>query len=96
MIIRKVGVWSVSRMYGTLSAVMGLIFGACVALFSLVGAGLSSHDEVPALVGMLFGVGAVIFLPIFYGVLGVIVGALGAALYNVFAAVVGGVEIDVQ
>jgi hypothetical protein len=32
-------VWSVSRIHGTLSAAMGLIFGALLALFSIVGAG---------------------------------------------------------
>jgi hypothetical protein len=44
----------------------------------------------------MLGIGAVVFLPIFYGVLGLIAGALGAVLYNVFAGLVGGIEIDVQ
>jgi hypothetical protein len=37
----------------------------------------------------------VIFLPILYGVLGLVVGAIGAALYNLLAGIIGGVEIDV-
>ena len=35
-------------------------------------------------------------LPIFYGVMGLLAGALGAVLYNVFAGMVGGVAIDVE
>jgi hypothetical protein len=96
MIIRRVGVWSVSRMYGVMSAVFGLIAGLIFACFALIGAGVASHNpEVPSFAGPLFGVGAVIFLPIFYGVMGLVAGAIGAALYNVFAGMVGGIEIDV-
>jgi hypothetical protein len=43
----------------------------------------------------MIGVGAVIFLPIFYGVMGLVAGAIVGALYNVFAGMVGGIEIDV-
>jgi len=37
-----------------------------------------------------------IFLPIMYGVIGFIAGAIGAALYNLVAGVVGGIEIEVE
>ena len=96
MIIRRVGVWSMSRMYGALTAAGGLIGGLILACFALVGTGLASqNEEMPAFMAPLLGIGAVIVLPILYGVMGLVVGALGAALYNVFAGIVGGVEIDV-
>jgi hypothetical protein len=44
----------------------------------------------------MFGVGAIILLPVCYGLLGLVSGAVGAALYNLFAGVFGGVEVDVQ
>ena len=97
MVIRRIGVWSVARMYGTVSALMGLLFGAVLAVLSLVGAGLAGrNEELSSFMAPAFGVGAVIFLPICYGVMGVIVGALGATFYNIFAGMVGGVEIEVQ
>jgi Transmembrane domain of unknown function (DUF3566) len=97
MIVKSVGVWSVGRMYGTLSAVMGLLFGSFLAIFSVVGTGLAGrNDDMPAFFGLLFGAGAVVVLPIFYGVLGLLMGALGATLYNLFAGLVGGVELDLQ
>jgi hypothetical protein len=95
MIIRRVGVWSVSRMYGALTAVAGLVGGLIFACIALVGAGLGPrNEEMPAFIGTAFGVGAVIIFPILYGVMGLVVGAIGAVLYNVFAGMVGGIEID--
>lgn len=46
--------------------------------------------------GLLFGVGSVIFLPIFYGVLGFVFGLLTALLYNLVARFVGGIEVEVE
>jgi hypothetical protein len=47
-----------------------------------------------ALIGVFLGAGAVVALPIFYGVLGFVFGALGAAIYNLAARLVGGIEIE--
>ena len=95
MVVRKVGVWSVARMYGALSGGMGLIFGLGLAVASLVGFSLAEGDE-PVLIATAMGVGAVVILPLFYGVLGICVGAVGAFLYNLLAGVVGGVTIEVE
>ena len=95
MILRRFGVFSVAKVYGALTAGMGLLFGILVALGSMIGLGLSEGNEPPFLAAM-FGVGAVIFLPIFYGILGFCIGALMAALYNLFAGVVGGVRVEFE
>lgn len=101
MVIRHVGVWSVARLYGALSAAMGLLIGAVIAAASAIGGAAGAmSDSTSGLgagsLGMLFGVGAIIFLPICYGLLGLIGGAIAAALYNVFAGILGGIELDVQ
>ena len=95
MIVKRFGVWSVAKVYGALSAAMGLLFGLIVAAVSVVGVGLAD-EETPRFMASLFGVGAVIFLPLCYGVLGVVMGALSAALYNLFAGMVGGVNIETE
>ena len=95
MVVKKVGIWSVARMYGALSGGMGLLIGLGIALASAVGLSLAEGDE-PAFVAAAMGVGAIVILPIFYGVLGVCAGAIGALLYNVLAGVVGGVTIEVE
>lgn len=95
MVIRRFGIWSVARLYGLLSAAMGLLVGLGIAVASTVGMSMAEGDEPPFLAGI-FGVGAVVILPIFYGVMGICGGAIGAALYNVLAGVVGGVTLDVE
>jgi len=101
MVIRRFGVWSVARLAAVLYAGLGFIIGAIVALISLVGAGIASglHDANIPNAGMLtafFGMGAIIVLPICYGLIGLIFGALTAALYNLFAGMVGGIEVETQ
>jgi hypothetical protein len=105
MVIQRLGVWSVARLYGGISATFGLIAGIFFALISTLG-GLAGALNADASargagfavggLGALFGVGAIIFLPICYGLLGLAGGALGAALYNLFAGMFGGIEVEVQ
>ena len=95
MVVKSIGVASAAKIYGAISAAFGLVFGLLLALGSLLGAGLSDTSE-GAFFAPILGVGAIIILPIFYGVMGLIGGAIGAVLYNVFAGMVGGVRLDVE
>ena len=99
MIVRRIGVLSCAKVLGALYAALGLIFGAIITLMSLMGAAmgaaLSDGSGVGAgLFGMLLGVGAIIALPIFYGLLGFISGALMAWFYNLAAKFTGGIALD--
>ena len=98
MVIRRVGVASAAKIGGALYAVIGLIIGLGFAAFSLLGAGIAAQagaGDVPSFIGPLFGVGAIIFAPVFYGLLGAIGGALTAAVYNLVAGMTGGLDIEV-
>ena len=57
---------------------------------------MAGTKEFGALAGGLVGIGAIIALPIFYGLLGFVVFAIGAWLYNLAAGFVGGIRIDVE
>ncbi|MGH7784156.1 MAG: hypothetical protein ACREO5_09995, partial [Candidatus Binatia bacterium] len=46
--------------------------------------------------GVVIGIVAMIGIPIMYGIIGFIGGAIGAAVYNIFAGFVGGIEIEVE
>lgn len=101
MVIRKIGVLSCGKVSGTLYALLGLLIGGFFALFSLIGAGamMAARDESGAgrmggMFGAMFGVGAIILFPLFYGVLGFIGGLITAFLYNLVAGFVGGIEVD--
>jgi hypothetical protein len=95
MIVKRVGVASVAKIYGAITAAFGLLIGLMFATASLIGAGFADSGP-EAIMGPIFGVGAIIALPIMYGVMGLIGGAIGALLYNAFAALVGGVELDIE
>ena len=100
MVIRHVGVWSVARLYGALSAAMGLLIGGFIALISLAGgaAGAFGQGGDPPMgpFAMMFGAGAIVLLPLCYGILGLIGGALGAVLYNLFAGMFGGIQLETE
>jgi hypothetical protein len=101
MTVKRVGIGSAAKLSGAIYASVGLIFGVIFALVSLVGAGIASqfasgNDGTPPFVGAIFGVGAIVALPLLYGLFGVISGAIGAGLYNLFAGLVGGLEVELQ
>ena len=98
MILKSIGVWSCARISGAIYGTLGILFGLLFAFLSFIGAGLSATQAggESALVGLFFGVGAVFILPVFYGVMGLIMGAITAVLYNLFAGMVGGLELDLE
>lgn len=93
--IEKIGVSSAAKIYGLTLAVLGFILGIFYALFFTAFSGLFGDDIPIAGVGGL-GIFMVIAIPIFYGIMGFIVGALGAVVYNFVASKVGGLEIQLS
>jgi len=97
MVVKKLGIFSFAKVSGILDALFGLVSGVIFSLMSLVvgsiGRGMGNES---AMFGMMFGVGAIIFLPIFYGVIGFVFSALFAWLYNLIAGWVGGFEIELE
>lgn len=96
MIVKRLAPMSFAKVAGVLYVLFGLLFGGLISVVSILGAGLGMTGDEGEFPGMLFGAGAVIVLPICYGVLGFVTTLIGAALYNAIASVVGGVEIEVQ
>ncbi len=102
MTIRRFGVVSVAKMYGLLMFLFGLIFGVIYGLILIVfGAAISAMgpggDAAAGGIGTVaMGVGMMIGLPLFYGVLGFIMGAIGALIYNAVAGIIGGVKFELE
>lgn len=92
-IIKSVGVLSVAKIMGLIYACLGLIFIPFFLLIGLLGS-LAGKQEAPfaGMIGMVFA----FLMPIIYGALGFIMGAISAALYNLFAKWIGGIEVQVQ
>jgi hypothetical protein len=98
MVIRRIDPVSAAKVQGTLAAMIGLLIGACISLIALAFGGLaaSQSDEAigAGMFGMLLGAGAIIVMPIFYGIFGFIGGLIWAFLYNLAAKFTGGLEVD--
>ena len=101
MVITRMGVLSLGKLMGLMYAAIGVLFGLLSALFAVVGGGamLATGGGDGAMGGgmmMGMGVAAVIVLPIFYGILGFILGLLSALFFNIAAKYAGGLEIETR
>lgn len=92
MVIKRVGVLRLAVFQSALMAAFGLFAALLILMFSTL---LGAHTQQAGLFGAM-GIAALIVLPIMYGVIGFIAGAIGGALYNLVAGVVGGIEIEVE
>lgn len=95
MVIKSVRPISVAKLAGFLYAALGFLIGAVLSLAAMAGA-FASDSEGGAMFGAVFGVGAIVLLPLLYGCLGFVFTLIGAWLYNVAAGFVGGIEVEVQ
>ena len=98
MIIRRVSPMSAAKTGGMLYALLGLLYGVIFALISFTGMGAlaGAGAEGMGMLGPIFGVGAIVILPIVLGIFGFIFMAIAAAFYNIAAKLAGGLEIQVD
>ena len=100
--IRKLGILSVAKIQAVMMFVIGLLigilYGLIVIIYSLFGAGMVGGDAALAIGGggVVLGIGLMIGIPITYGIVGFIAGAIVALVYNIFAGMVGGIEMEVE
>src|ERR1700733_780025 len=92
-IVKSVGVLSIAKIMGLIQACLGLIFAPFFLLVGVLGS-LAGQQKSP-FAGM-FGVLLALFMPILYGVIGFLTGAIGGLLYNLFAKLVGGFELEIE
>ena len=101
MTIRRFGVISLAKMYGLLMFIFGLIIGIIYGLLIIiVGATMAAAGGGNATMGgassAAVGIGAMIGIPIIYGILGFVMGAIGALIYNALSGIIGGVKFDLE
>ncbi|NMC44118.1 MAG: hypothetical protein GYA46_09390 [candidate division Zixibacteria bacterium] len=96
MVLRRIGPFSCAKVSAVLYLIIGLIVGAIFSLISLMVSSIGGDSEISGMMGMLFGVGSIIFFPIIYAIAGFIGGLIMAALYNLVAGMVGGIELDLE
>ena len=95
MVLKRIGPVSLAKLSAVLYAAVGLLAGACFSLLSLAGAALGSGSQWGPF-GVLFAAGAILWMPLMYGVMGFLGSLLMAWLYNVLARALGGVRLDLE
>ena len=98
MRIKRIGIVSLGKISGILYGFFGLIAGIILSIVALIGSiiGSSIAESPEPLVGIFLGAGAIVALPLFYGIMGFLIGLLTAAIYNLIARIVGGLEIELE
>lgn len=92
-LLKSVDVWSCAKVAGIFYGCAGLL-AIPMALIAIAASAASPQPMgVPGAVGVVL---LAIFAPLLYGLLGFLLGALSAWLYNVAAKYVGGIRLQVQ
>ncbi len=96
--LRRLGVLSVAKLEAVIFAVVGLIEGIFFAIISASIASAAGALGVATGLEIFTGLGllSIVIMPIAFGILGFIAGAIGAFLYNLIAGWVGGIEMEFE
>jgi hypothetical protein len=99
MIVKRVGALSVGKIWGAIYGLFGLVLGVCISLYWLL-QGLRDGTIRDAFndfsLWSVYGIGAVVLLPLLYALIGMIAGLIVAVLYNWSAKIIGGIEIELK
>ncbi len=97
MQIKRVGVLSYAKISGVVMTGIALVVAIPLGLIMMiVGAAALSESGAAAGIGIGMGLAYMLILPVMYGVIGFIFGAVGALIYNVAAGFVGGIELELE
>ena len=94
--IKRIDAVSVGMMLGALYAFLGLILGVIFFMATILGVAIGGDGDAAAIPGIFGGLFALFGLPIFYGLLGLVSGLIGAAFYNLTARFVGGIQMHLE
>ncbi len=97
-VIKKTDVGSAAKVYGLTLGLIGILIGIVYALFfGWLSSFLDTESGLPPFVSS--GIGmmtTLLFMPILYGLIGFVFGAVGAVVYNFVAKKFGGLEVEIS
>jgi hypothetical protein len=91
--LRSVGVMSCAKISAVIHAALGVVVGFFVLIIGVVGAAAMPSSNRLGVAGFVF---LAILSPFFYGIIGFIMGAIWAFLYNLTAQAIGGLEMQLD
>ena len=91
--LRSVGVLSSAKIFAVVQAAIGVLIGFLFLLIGVIGAALAPERQKLGMIGIVV---IAVLMPVFYGVLGFVLGAVWAFVYNLAAQTIGGLVLDLQ
>jgi hypothetical protein len=91
--LKRVSVLQAGKITGILYACLAVVFIPFVMIAIMAQRMNPNHASGPF---AFIGLGFAIFMPVIYGVMGFILGVISAAIYNLVASWVGGLEFEVE
>jgi hypothetical protein len=91
--VKRVSPLQAGKISGLLYGCLGLLFIPFILLMLIIPSHAhSGRSAMPAF----FGAAIALFAPVIYGVMGFVLGVVSAAIYNLAARFVGGLEVEVE
>jgi hypothetical protein len=88
-VIKSIEIISWAKIHALFGIILGLFYGI---LFAVMGTAIGMSKGMPGIGA--FGLMSIIIFPILFAIMGFICGAIMAFLYNIFAAKIGGIQVD--
>lgn len=101
VVVSRIGVLACGKLMAAIYVFISLLIAIPLLILSLIGAGAGAAgggNAPPGAVGAVLGMGVcfTLLLPVFYGIGGFIGGVIFAAIYNLVASFVGGMELELD
>jgi len=95
--LKRIAPLQFGKVVGAVYGLLFLIFVPFMLLFALIASLVpSEHNSSSPLITVGIALVMAVILPVFYAVMGFIVGVLGAWGYNLVSGIVGGIEVEVE
>lgn len=88
LVLTRIAPWPAARMLAVLYLVLGILITPLMMLYAIFNPEAEEYRAV--------GVVMTIFMPFLYALIGLVTGAVGGALYNMFARMFGGIPLGFE
>jgi hypothetical protein len=94
--LKWIGPWSYGKISMIGAAIFGLVYGLFLAIFMPIVEKMSTTKSSEFALYKALGWWVILVMPVVYGILGLLFGMLGAAIYNLLAKWAGGIEVTIE
>jgi hypothetical protein len=96
--LKRIAPLQFGKIVGLLYGLIALLFAPFILAFTIIMSLMPEHAQQGPPTIVLAGVGLILcaVIPMFYAAMGFVVGLIGAAIYNLLARMVGGIEFEVE